>query len=165
MIFKDEVKNMQELIEKIKNISGLSKIKVGVVCFIFDENGKLILSRRGPGARDEIGKLQAIGGSINKSDLNFRSAVIREIMEEAGTEANVEIDKFIGAQIDTKMDKHTNELTSWVILAYKGILKSGKLNNMEPDRCIGFEYEYMDHFKKEDLSETAYKFIQELKKM
>lgn len=162
MIFTDEVTNMDELITTIENIPNLEKIKVGVACFIFDKSNQLILNRRGPGARDEIGKLQAIGGSINVDDANFREALKREIAEEAGRDCVVEINSFIGAQLDSKVDKYSKEYINWIILGYRGTLVSGELENMEPENCICFEKDYMENFKKEELSNTAYNFIQKM---
>lgn len=162
MLFTDEVNNMEELIDKLAEYDDLGKIKVAVVCFIFDKQDHLILHRRGPGARDEIGKLQAIGGSVNRTDENFRASLQRELAEEAGTNCSIRIDDFIGAQLDGKVDKHTGNYVNWIILAYKGKVTSGELENMEPDRCVGFEREYINDFKREDLSDTAYNFIQKM---
>ena len=78
MIFKDEVRNVDELVAKLIDSDSLKKIKVAVVCFIFNKQGQVILNRRGPGARDDVGKLQAVGGSVNKSDADFLSALKRE---------------------------------------------------------------------------------------
>lgn len=163
MLFTDEVKNMQELVEKLSDLdSEIDKIKVAVVCFIFDKNNNLILNRRGPGARDEIGKVQALGGSVNNSDADFREAILREIKEEGGSDAVVRIDSFIGAQLDGKVDKHTGEFINWVILAYKGTLVEGELINAEPDRSVGLEKNTMEKFLNDDLSVTAYNFIKHM---
>lgn len=159
MLFTNEVKDMDELVEQISSLTELKQIKVAVVCFLFDNTGKLILHRRGPGARDEIGKLQAIGGSVNNTDDNFREAMMRELREEAGTKAIITLDKFIGAQLDGKIDNTTNKYVDWIILAYKGTVTSGELINSEPERCIGFEKNTMENFLNEELSKTAYNFI------
>lgn len=165
MLFTNEVMNMDELVSELEKFNLNGKIKVAVVCFIFDKAGRLILNRRGPGARDEIGKLQALGGGVNSSDENFRASLVRELKEEGGEEAVITIDSFIGAQEDGKVDKHTGEYINWIILGYKGILESGELINAEPERSIGFEKDEPQNFKKEDLSITAYNFINELTKM
>lgn len=162
MLFTDEVKTMDELVEKLSEVDNLGKVKVAVVCFIFDKQDNLILHRRGAGARDEVGKLQAIGGSVNGRDANFRDALERELREEAGTNCSIRIDEFIGAQLDSKFDKQVGSFVDWVILAYKGKVTSGELENMEPDRCVGFEKDDMSNFSKDDLSITAYNFIQKM---
>ena len=84
MLFNEEVYNIDELIDKVVNDTTIHKMKVCVVCVLYDQDGKIILHRRGEKARDEVGKLQAIGGSINKVDSNFRDSMMREIREEGG---------------------------------------------------------------------------------
>lgn len=161
MLFTDEVATMQDLVNKLSEFDqDFGKIKVAVVCFIFDKNGNLVLHRRGPGARDEIGKLQAIGGSVNKNDADLRDSLARELREEAGSNCEIKVTKFIGAQLDGKVDKTTGEYVNWIILAYEGSIISGELENLEPERCVGFERAPLDGFKREDLSNTAYNFIQ-----
>ena len=159
MIFTDEVKNMEELLPYISEYKSLGKVKVAVICFLFDKSGDLILQRRGPGARDEVGMLEAIGGSVNGSDEDFRAALERELVEETGKNAKIEIGDFIGAQIDGKTDRNSGEFVNWVILAYKGKLTSGELYNAEPDRCIGFEKNKMDRFPKQEVATTCLNFI------
>ncbi len=163
MLFVEEVNNMNELVDKLSEVDEeIDEVKVAVVCFIFDAQGKLILHRRGPGARDEIGKLLAIGGSVNASDASFRDALKRELMEEAGDSAEIRIDDFIGAQLDGKVDRHTGKFINWIILGYTGTIISGELVNSEPDRCVGFEKAFMEEFKEVELSSTANKFIKRL---
>lgn len=163
MIFTDEVKDMNELIDKLATLDlKLDKIKVAAVCFIFDKDGNLILHRRGPGARDAVGKLQAIGGSVNGSDVDFRAALSRELKEEAGKKAVINVDGFVGALIDGKVDRYSGEYVDWIILAYYGTLEGGELINSEPERCIGFEKAPLEGFSQEDLSETAKIFIKQL---
>lgn len=163
MLFTDEVKNMGELIEKLATLdTKFNKIKVAAVCFIFDKDDNLILHRRGPGARDAIGKLQAIGGSVNNDDGDFLEALARELREEAGEKAVIHVDGFVGALLDGKVDRYSGEYTDWIILAYYGTLESGELINSEPERCIGFEKAPLNGFSNEDLSDTAKIFIKQL---
>lgn len=163
MLFTDEVKNMPELLDKLSTIeANINKIKVGVVCFIFDQNDNLILHRRGSGARDQVGKVQALGGSVNSGDDDFRAALKRELSEEVGTKANITIDSFVGALLDGKVDRYSGEYIDWVILAYTGTLVDGELINAEPERCVGFERALINEFNEDDLSETAKKFIKQI---
>ena len=165
MLFRDEVENMEQLIDtlsEIEELDSLVQVKVAVVGFIFDRNGNLVLHRRGPGARDEIGKLQALGGSVNGGDGNFREALIRELAEECGSEAKFEVSSFIGAQLDGKVDGHTHTYVNWIILGYKVNHISGELINNEPDRCVGFEKAPMAQFDLTETSTTAANFIKEM---
>lgn len=164
MIFKDEVRNVDELVAKLMSIDSLKKIKVAVVCFIFNKQGQVILNRRGPGARDDVGKLQAVGGSVNKSDVDFLSALKREVLEETGNN-NIKIDKFIGAYHDRKMDNETKEIVDWIILGYIGILESGSLINVEENRSVDFETFNLNDINPEELSVSTYEFIKEIKRM
>ena len=164
MIFKDEVRNVDELVAKLIDIDSLKKIKVAVVCFIFNKQGQVILNRRGPGARDDVGKLQAVGGSVNKSDVDFLSALKREILEETGNN-DIRISKFIGAYHDRKMDNETKEVVDWIILGYIGILESGSLINVEKNRSVDFETFNLNDINPEELSLSTYEFIKEIKRM
>lgn len=157
MLFTEEVENINELVNKINelNFDAIDSLKVAVVCFVFDASGKLILQRRGEGARDDVGKLCAIGGSANFSDPNFRASLMREIREEGGEEAVVQIDGFIGAIPKQGFDKNAGVFNDWIILVYRGTLLKGEFVNSEPDRCSGFVTDYMENFKKHDLVETA----------
>lgn len=158
MLFYDEVKDLEELVEKLKSMDiYLDNVKVGVVCFIFDEYNNLILNKRGANARDEVGKLQAFGGSVNKSDHSLRDSLKRELAEEVGTLAHIEIEKFIGAQLDKKVVN--GEEINWIILAYTGKLIDGNLINMEADKSDGFVIKKPDEFLNDNLSTTAYNFI------
>lgn len=164
MIFKDEVRNVDELVAKLIDIDSLKKIKVAVVCFIFNKQGQVILNRRGPGARDDVGKLQAVGGSVNKSDVEFLSALKREVLEETGNN-DIKIGKFIGAYHDRKMDNETKEIVDWIILGYIGILESGSLINVEENRSVDFETFNLNDINPEELSVSTYEFIKEIKRM
>lgn len=162
LLFKDEVRNMDELIDVLsvkKELNNIDKIKVAVIGFIFDKNGNLILHRRGAAARDEVGKLQALGGSVNGADGDFRTALMRELAEECGEVAKFEIDSFLGAQLDPKTDRFSGEFINWIIMGYRVNLIEGELINNEPDRCVGFEKAFMEEFNGAEVSRIAYNFI------
>lgn len=164
MLFTEEVNNIEELVNKIEELDTelSNNLKVAVVCFIFDENGKLILQKRGTGARDEVGKLCAIGGSANFSDPSFRDSLMRELREEGGDSAKVRIDEFIGAVPKSGFDKNAGIFNNWIILGYKGTLLSGELINTEPDRCDGFVAKYLEEFDINELAITPKVFVKHM---
>jgi hypothetical protein len=83
------------------------------------------------GARDEVGRLEGLGGSA-RGDANLRAELLREIREEAGSGATVTIDRFIGGrEIDYDGDR-------WLIASYQCRLGSGELQVPEPGRNSGF---------------------------
>ena len=166
ILFHDEVRTKEELINKITSLADapeLNDVKIGVICFIFDKDGKVVLNRRGAGARDDIGKLQALGGSINDSDPDdFRQSMMRELKEEAGV-TDTSIDSFVGCIVDSKYDKNAMKNIDWVILSYVGHTGEQELRNMEPERCIGFEHLDINNIDYNDLGETASSFLQYIK--
>jgi len=162
MLFTEEVKDINELTNLLINYPSIHKIKVCVIAMIFDKDGKLILHRRGLKARDEIGKLEAIGGSVNKSDKTFRDAIERELIEETGPYAKYEVNDFIGAVVSTKMDNHTNELIDWIVLAYHVNLLDGEMINMEKERCDGFESNYIKNFNRDEVADSCYTVMEYL---
>ena len=52
--------------------------KVGVIAHIEDESGKILLQQRGLKSRDENGLYEDVGGSVENSDVDFKSAIIRQ---------------------------------------------------------------------------------------
>ena len=165
IIFHDEVKNLEELVNRISSLDNppqLNDVKIGVICFIFDKDGKVVLNRRGAGARDDVGKLQALGGSINDNDLDFRESMKRELKEEAGVD-DINIGEFVGAIIDSKYDKNAMKVIDWIILAYIGHAGTQEIRNMEPERCIGIEHLNIDEVDYNDLGETAASFLDYIK--
>ena len=164
MLFNDEVKTIDELIEKVINVKDIHKMKVCVVCMLYDQEGKIVLHRRGAKARDEVGKLELIGGSVDRSDGEFRDALLRELREEAGIEAKFEVGDFIVAQHTQHVDKNTDELIDWVVLCYDGRIVSGELVNMEPDRCVEFTRKTVEEYLDDpDLSDSCRSFMKYIK--
>lgn len=69
--------------------------KLGVIAHIQNKGG-LLLQQRGPKSRDDNGLYEDIGGGIEENDPDFKSAIAREIREEAGNDMIITIDDSIG---------------------------------------------------------------------
>lgn len=152
-LFAHEVKDMAELKETLKSNTKISEdYQVAVIVYAFDKNNKIIFQRRGPGCRDERFKLETIGGRVKESDIDFKSALNREIVEEVGRDANIEIEEFITSTYATTFDNRYNKEQAWVYLVYKGNLKSGELNISEPNKCLGYERYRIGEVDKAELS-------------
>lgn len=164
-LYIPEVKDMKELKEMLKDNNNISEeYKVAVIVYAFDENNRIIFQRRGPGCRDERLKLETIGGRVKENDIDFRTALNREIVEEVGTEANIEIGEFITATYATTFDDRYHKEQPWIYLAYKGISKSGQLKIVEPDKCLGYERYKIGEVDEKELSNGAkelYKIVSE----
>lgn len=155
-LFTQEVKNMGELKEILSNNSNISnEYQVAVIVYAFDKENKIIFQRRGPGCRDERLKLETIGGRVKENDIDFKSALHREIVEEVGTEADIDIEEFVVSTYATTFDTRYNKEQNWIYLVYKGNLKSGELKIAEPDKCLGYERYKIGEVDENELSNGA----------
>lgn len=164
-LYIPEVKDMKELKEMLKDNNNISEeYKVAVIVYAFDKDNKIIFQRREPGCRDERFKLETIGGRVKEDDADFRTALNREIIEEVGTGANIEIGEFITSTYATTFDNRYDKEQPWIYLVYKGTLKSGKLAITEPDKCLGYERYKIGEVDERELSNGAkelYKIVSE----
>ncbi len=164
-LFENEVKDMKELSEFLENNKEISKdYEVAVIIYVFDKDNKIIFQRRGPGCRDERLKLETIGGRVKKSDVDFKSALNREIVEEVGVDADIEIEEFIISTYAKTFDNRYNKEQDWIYLVYKGSLKDGELQIEEPDKCLGYERYKIGEVNENELSNGAkevYKIVSE----
>lgn len=160
-----EVKDIKELKEILKDNNNISKdYKVAVIVYAFDKDNRIIFQRRGPGCRDERFKLETIGGRVKENDIDFKTALNREIIEEVGTDAKIEIEEFITSTYATTFDNRYDKEQPWVYLVYKGTLKSGELTIAEPDKCLGYERYKIGEVDEKELSNGAkelYKIVSE----
>lgn len=155
-LFLQEVKDMKELREVLKNNSEISKdYEVAVILCAFDKDNKIIFQRRGLGCRDEQLKLETIGGRVKESDKDFRTALQREITEEVGTDAEIVLEEFIVATYAKTFDVRNNKEQNWIYLLYKGSLKRGELKIAEPNKCLGYERYKIGEVDENELSNGA----------
>lgn len=155
-LFEKEVKDMNELNEILKNNNEISgKYEVAVIVYAFDLENKIVFQRRGLGCRDERLKLETIGGRVKKSDTDFRTALQREITEEIGTDADIELEEFIVSTYAKTFDVRNNKEQDWVYLVYKGKLKDGELKIAESNKCLGYERYKIGEVNEDELSNGA----------
>lgn len=155
-LFSQEVKDMNELKEVLKNKQEISnEYQVAVIVYAFDKEDRIIFQRRGMACRDERLKLETIGGRVKEKDSNFRTALQREITEEVGTNANIEINEFITSTYAKTFDERDNKEQTWVYLVYRGTLKDGELEIAEPTKCLGYERYKIGEVDEDELSNGA----------
>lgn len=151
-----EVSDIKELKEVLKNNAEIAtEYEVAVIVYAFDEKNRIVFQRRGPGCRDERLKLETIGGRVKESDIDFRTALQREIVEEVGTDAEIEIEEFITATYATTFDNRYQKEQAWIYLVYKGNLKSGEPKIAEPEKCLGYERYRIGEVDENELSNGA----------
>ena len=164
-LFLQEVKDINELKSLLKENKEISdECQVAVIVYAFDNENRIIFQRRGMGCRDERLKLETIGGRVKEKELDFRTALQREITEEVGTNANIEINEFIVSTYAKTFDERAKKEQTWIYLVYKGTLTSGDLEIAEPTKCLGYERYKIGEVDENELSNGArelYKIVSE----
>lgn len=136
----------------------LPEYRCAVIALILDKEGRVLLQRRGPKSRDEVGKLEDIGGAVEETDKTFREAMKREIVEEAGEDINFSIDELVGASLITKYDSRTDSDINWFFLLYRCTYIDGELKINEPGKSLGYEFYKQDEIPVEEVANTTLKF-------
>ena len=127
--------------------------KIGVIAHIEDCNGKTLLQQRGAKSRDENGLFEDVGGSVENSDVDFKSAIIREMKEEMGNDAIIESLNFSGIY---HCYKHN---TNWIFVVFDGKYISGDIQIMEPEKCMGYKFFSHEEAMNSDLVSDSCKFL------
>lgn len=134
--------------------------KLAVIAHIKDINGKILLQQRGPKSRDENGLFQDISGKIEEYDFSFKNAIKREIKEEIGNDANIEINSSLGIYHLFKNN------INWLFIVFDCRYLGGKLKIMEKGKCLGYDFFYFEEIDNSPLVTKSSKFLNnELKKL
>lgn len=137
-----------------------SNYKVGVIAHITDKDGNILLQQRGIKSRDENGLYEDVGGKVDKDDIDYKSAIEREIKEEMGEAANIELSNPVGVWYVPKKD------TNWLFIVFKGIYLNGDIKIMEPDKCMGYKFfTYEEAINSNMLSESCNFLVKTMKKI
>ena len=124
---------------------GVDFIGIGAGAIIFNSEGKVFIAQRGPRARNEAGKWDFPGGSVEFGE-KCVDAVVREIKEEF--EMDIKILEFLEV-VDHIIPK---EKQHWVSPSYVAKYIKGKPKNMEPRKCLGFKWVYIKDINPDELS-------------
>lgn len=109
-------------------IRGTDYIGVGVGAAIFNSEGKLFITLRGKGAKNERGKWEIPGGSVEFGE-TFEQSIKREIKEELDIE--IEIIELLGICDHIIPDEHQH----WVSPTYICKIKKGVPKILESEKC------------------------------
>lgn len=107
---------------------GIDYIGVGVGAAIFNDEGKILLSLRGKEAKNEKGKWEIPGGSVEFGE-TFKKALKREIKEEIGVE--IEIIKLLYICDHIIPEEHQH----WVSPTFVCKITKGTPKVLEPKKC------------------------------
>lgn len=164
-ITAEEVRNRKELEKMVSKRDEVpDEFSIAAEAIIFDQDKQWLLMKRGPACRDEIGKLEGIGGSVEDQDETFQDTVKREIREEAGDDVEVEIIDFFEVRKDTVEPAQTDgDEKHWIIVSFICQLKSGDPKIMEPEKNTGYYRKSINEVDTEKLSSSSKSAVQSLK--
>lgn len=132
--------------------------KIGVLIYIENEDGEILLQQRGRKSRDENGLYETIGGKFERKDSDFKSSIIREIKEEVGTDIKLELKDVTGIYHCYKQDIH------WIFVVYFARYMGGNIKVMEPEKCMGYKFfSYEDAMNSELIAENCKYLIKSIK--
>ncbi|HLC99000.1 MAG TPA: NUDIX domain-containing protein [Candidatus Nanoarchaeia archaeon] len=107
---------------------GIDYIGVGTGALIFNDEGKVFLAKRGQKSRNERGKWDFPGGSVEFGE-TCENTIKREIKEEFGMEIAVVDFLMYGDDLMPKEKQH------WLSISFIARHIGGKPKIMEPDKC------------------------------
>jgi mutator protein MutT len=136
---------------------GIDYIGVGVGAAIFNKEGKLLVTLRGEKAKNERGKWEIPGGSVEFGE-TFEQAIKREIKEELGIE--IEVLELLGICDHIIPDEHQH----WVSPTYICKITKGVPKIHEPEKCAAVGWFTSEEAEKLPLSIVTNYDISLLKK-
>lgn len=140
------ITTVSELKEYLKDFDIPKDYGIAVGCLIFTPENKVILLERGLKAKDSFGKLEGVGGGVEKGEENLIDTALREIKEEIG-EVEVKIEKMLTIKM---MSGNNNSF--WIIVDYLARLKNGIPQVMEPEKINKIHYLYLNEIEEDSLS-------------
>lgn len=131
---------------------GTDYIGIGAGALIFNDEGKILLMKRGTSAKNEIGHYTIPGGTVEFGE-TMKDAVIRETREEIGCE--IEIDGQLPA-IDHIIP---SEKQHWVTTIFTGRITSGTPKILEVEKCDEMDWFSLDNLPSPLSSSLQYALI------
>ncbi|HYD34652.1 MAG TPA: NUDIX domain-containing protein [Vitreimonas sp.] len=127
---------------------GIDYIGVGVGAAIFDDQGRLLLARRGPQAKNERGKWEIPGGAVEWGE-TLHEAIIRETKEELGITIRVKSLINVWDHILPAEKQH------WVSPTFICEIVAGTPEIKEPLKCDELGWFTLDEAQKLPLSQIT----------
>ena len=108
---------------------GIDHIGIGIAVIVHDGNGRILLMKRGPKARDEQGRWDICGGAIEFGE-TIEEAVHRELMEELCTQA-LELERLT---VYDAHREHEGQPTHWVQIIHAARVDPASVKIGEPHK-------------------------------
>ena len=136
---------------------GIDYIGVGVGAIIIDPAGRVFLAKRGREARNECGKWEFPGGSVEFNE-TLEHALAREVMEEYGVEIEVQ------ALLDVVDHIIPSENQHWVSPTFICAMKSGTPRIREPHKCEEIGWFDLDRIPENQLTIASRKSLESFRR-
>ncbi len=136
---------------------GIDYIGVGVGAVIVNNDGKYFLARRGNEARNEKGKWEFPGGSVEFNE-TMENALVREVREEYGFGIGVK------QLLDVVDHIITAEKQHWISPTFLCEQKSGTPRILEPHKCNEIGWFTLEEISGKDLTIASRKSLESLMK-
>lgn len=118
-------------------IPGRDYVGVGVGAIVFNQEGKVFLSQRGPQAGNEQGTWEFPGGKVDFGE-TLVEAVTREFAEEYGM--IIEVTRLLGVNDHILLEEQQH----WVSPTYLARHISGEPYILEPEKCTAIGWFVLD---------------------
>jgi 8-oxo-dGTP diphosphatase len=136
--------------------AGVDYIGVGVGALIFNDQGKFLVTLRGPAAKNEVGKWEIPGGAVDFGE-TFVEAIKREVKEELA----IEID--VGEMLTLCDHILPEEKQHWVSPTYICAIVSGTPVIQEPEKCSELRWVSVEEAEQLPLSVVTTQDVAKLK--
>jgi len=136
---------------------GVDYIGVGVGAAIFNDDGKLFITKRGPGVQNDKGKWEIPGGAVEFGE-TCKQAVKREIKEE--NDIDIEVLELLGVHDHILPDEGQH----WFSPTYICRIVRGEPKILEPDKCTDIGWFTVEETEQLDISSVTQHDIELLKK-
>lgn len=136
-------------------VRGRDYIGVGVGAAILNDGNQVLLSLRGPKARNERGKWEIPGGCVEFGE-TFETAIIREVKEELGI--TIEVEQLLGIFDHLLPD----EKQHWVSPTFICHIVSGEPKVQEPEKCQKVGWFSLEEARELPLSQITAQDIDKL---
>jgi len=134
---------------------GIDYIGVGVGAVILDREGKVFLAKRGKEARNERGKWEFPGGSVEFGE-EMRHALIREVQEEYDFE--ISVDRLLDVVDHIIPHEHQH----WISPTFLCFYKEGTPRIMEPHKCDSIGWFSLESIPRAELTIASSKSLESL---
>ncbi len=156
------ITKLSELLDYLQSIGYQKKnYRIAVEGLIFREDGKILLEKRGPGSRDEVGKLEGVGGSFPRDREDLLEELLEEFDQEIGRQTaglEIIIERLLEVREVQFIQHQTRIAEDWIVVSYLCRLLKGMPFINEEDKIESLHYLTLDELyamKETDLSNST----------